>query len=334
MTPKEYSVSHYPMLIKDYPQETRLSQSFITRWIRQKKLPEKRGVVLIHNKTTEWIGEIAEKYSFNENQIENLSRIIRDFGFLDIQELDIPLLLEKNFSFLSPEQRNFLLDFIIKLFQISLPPLEELLPEENSPSQEYVEGKKSPYEKEYPLLEGMALFSKLGQQLVTSENIMIRGSQTPVRPSVKNWITLYQQEMGPAPHEAFERSNFLFHNKNVLALSPQDRERITSLLTSLDENILLPLDIQSQEILWEKLISTSEKEKSSPQNIPPSPSQNNQFPQSENEKRFASQKISPSSHLFSNNSSQEKFETKNIANAQNIHFSSSHLFPKEREDSE
>ncbi|NCU42605.1 MAG: hypothetical protein EOM19_07915 [Candidatus Moranbacteria bacterium] len=180
------------MLIKDYPQETRFSQSFITRWIRQKKLSEKRGLVLIHNKTTEWIGEIAKKYSFNEKQIEDLSRIIRDFGFLDIQEINIPLLLEKNFSFLSPEQRNFLLDFIIKLFQISLPPLEEFLPEENSPSQKAIEEqnikKVSLYEKEHSLLEGISLFSKLGQQLVTSGDITIRGSQEPVRPSVKNWL--------------------------------------------------------------------------------------------------------------------------------------------------
>ncbi|NCU42604.1 MAG: hypothetical protein EOM19_07910 [Candidatus Moranbacteria bacterium] len=123
----------------------------------------------------------------------------------------------------------------------------------------------------------------------------------------------------------------------MLSLSPSDREKITQLLTSLDENTPLTLNIQSQEIVWKDTKAPSEKKNSDTNKTSPSLTQNIPSQQSKNEKNFSSQNV------FNETLSQEKtpffsekFETKpkDSFNARNINFSSSHLFPKEKEDSQ
>ncbi|QQS61772.1 MAG: hypothetical protein IPN70_02545 [Candidatus Moraniibacteriota bacterium] len=269
MPKQKYPFFFYPMLL-DNEKNQGFSKTFIDHWMRQKKLPEKRGLVLVHSKTTEWIAEISKKYNFSENQTTSLSRIIRDFGLNDIKENEIPLLIQKSFSAFSEEQKKFLENFIVKLFQIELP--EDTLYQEEIPKEESKENslpKESiPQSPKLTLLEALIKYPRIGQQLITSQNIVMRGAQEPVRPSIKNWITLYQQEMGPSPHETFERGNFLFQNQNATRLSPRERELIHEILKSLDENKPLPINQITQEIRLDEIMSSSQgsfsKEKTSP----------------------------------------------------------------------
>lgn len=313
---------YFPMLVSDtYPQED-ARDTILARWSTFDTLEQGYKDILIDPYTPDRIFLFAQKYSLSKEQSALISLLIRYYAMRSLSETSLKNAILKKF----PSQLEEIYSFITTFFQKPPSQKESRLEvsEISKPSSAIVYKNFS---------QALSIYPRISQQLVTSGDITIRGSQEPVRPSVKNWITLYQQEMGPAPHEAFERSNFLFHNKNVLVLSPNDREKITRLLTSLDENIPLPLNIQSQEILWDKFSNSLERKNTS--------SQNTSLLQSENEKNISNQKISPSSQLFSNTPSQEKTpffstkfktKTKDSFNARNINFSSSHLFPKEKED--
>ncbi|NCU41396.1 MAG: hypothetical protein EOM19_01565 [Candidatus Moranbacteria bacterium] len=323
---------YFPMLVSDtYPQED-TRDTILARWALFDALEQKYKDILIDPQTPDRIFLFAKKYSLSKEQSALISLLIRYYALQSLSETSLKNTLITNF----PSQSREIYFFITTFFQYT--PSKKEIPHE-VPT---VSKSSSPtvYKN---FSQALSIYPRIGQQLVTSEDIVIRGSQEPVRPSVKNWITLYQQEMGPAPHEAFERSNFLFHNKNVLNLSPRDREKITHLLTSLDENIPLPLNIQSQEILWEKLKNSSEKEIISSQKRRPLYPQNISFPQIKNEKSLLNQETPLSSPTFNSASYQEsasffsekfKTKTKDSFNARNINFSSSHLFPKEKEESQ
>lgn len=314
---------YFPMLVSDtYPQED-TRDTILARWALFDALEQKYKDILIDPQTPDRIFLFAKKYSLSKEQSALISLLIRYYALQSLSETSLKNTLITNF----PSQSREIYFFITTFFQYT--PSKKEIPHE-VPA---VSKSSSPtvYKN---FSQALSIYPRIGQQLVTSGDITIRGSQEPVRPSVKNWITLYQQEMGPAPHEAFERSNFLFHNKNVLSLSPSDKEKITQLLTSLDENTPLTINIQSQEIVWKDTKAPSEKKNSDTNKTSPSLPQNISHQQSQNEKTLSSQ------NFFNETPSQEKtpffsekFETKpkDSFNARNINFSSSHLFPKEKE---
>lgn len=256
-----YPEYYYPMLVRDNASEDIFSEASCLRWKKKRALPEKRGEVLIHNKTIEWIAQTSQKFNLNEEQTSNLSRIVRDFGLNDISESQIPLEVEKKFSSLSPEGKKFLTDFVIHLFQINLPPREPYVDENESSEIALSETSNVPSSSsetnhaiEMPILNALVSYPRISQQLITSQNLEMRGTKDLVRPSVKNWITIYQQEMGPPPHESFERGNFLFQNANVIKLSQKEKSLLLELLKSLDENKPLPISLITQEILLDAIV--------------------------------------------------------------------------------
>jgi len=101
-----------------------------------------------------------------------------------------------------------------------------------------------------PLREALEKYAKLSSMRISSYDITIKGSSQPVIPTLKNWITLYHQETGAGPHEPFERSQFLFHNKDSVLLTQSERNNISEVFRSLDENVPLTIDPVFQKIIF------------------------------------------------------------------------------------
>ena len=218
------------------------SQTSFSRWDKYQQIEKKRQNALTHKQTLEDIHHFSQKINLSDTQIRNLTRMIRDFGLYEINRETLYQLIQKHFS-LSQEQKNQIFQFIQDVFTKPLPsdsskessvdeaPNPEHTPPTDTQTVSPSQGKgysiippEDPNHREFPLLDALSRFPKLSGLPITPEDITMRGSTQPVKPTIKNWITIYQQEMGPAPHEPFERSNFLFHNPNALKLSKTDRE--------------------------------------------------------------------------------------------------------------
>lgn len=109
-------------------------------------------------------------------------------------------------------------------------------------------------------------YPRIMSQGITGGSIALRGSRERVPGTLKNWITSYQQGAGPAPHEPFERSQFLFHNQNALALSQEERNVLSGVLQAFDENTPIPIDSGAQRIALDKIEGEVGLRKPEPEN--------------------------------------------------------------------
>lgn len=103
------------------------------------------------------------------------------------------------------------------------------------------------------LAEGMQKYPQLGEQAITSNPITLKYFDSPVRPSIKNWISDYQDTVGTGDRSAVQRSSYLFSSTNAKRLTGAERERLGALLRSLDEKSPLPIYSDTGKISFEAI---------------------------------------------------------------------------------
>lgn len=101
-----------------------------------------------------------------------------------------------------------------------------------------------------PLLDAMGKYQRLSEQTVTEGRIVVKGESQPVRGSIRNWVRHYRDVVGIRKHSAMERGQFLFQGENTKRLGAPERERLSVLFRSLDENMPLSIDVERQEVLF------------------------------------------------------------------------------------
>lgn len=109
-------------------------------------------------------------------------------------------------------------------------------------------------------------------QPLTSQPIKIADFDQPVRPTVKNWLVDYVKIKGAGHHESLERSDYLFKSQNAQALSDQERNLVSKILQAYDDDLPLPVNEQTQNIILEKLAAAPPETTGSGQKAaPPAP---------------------------------------------------------------
>ncbi len=111
-------------------------------------------------------------------------------------------------------------------------------------------GKKSMGVVKLPLLKALADYPRVGEQMVTSDKIRLKGQPDPQRPTLANWIRCYRDELGVGMHDQVTRGRFLFQSENGKRLSTQDRDRINLIIKSLEEEFPLDVDTDRMQILF------------------------------------------------------------------------------------
>lgn len=101
-----------------------------------------------------------------------------------------------------------------------------------------------------PLAKALQEYPKLGEQNITSGMLTLKYFPEPVRPSIKNWITDYHDNMGAGKHEVMDRGNFLFHSTNAKTLTSGERQKLTMVLRALDDNTPVQIDPEKQALLF------------------------------------------------------------------------------------
>ncbi|MEI7620927.1 MAG: hypothetical protein WCJ51_00165 [Candidatus Moraniibacteriota bacterium] len=115
---------------------------------------------------------------------------------------------------------------------------------------------------EMTLAQALKNFPNLGEESVTINPLKLRYFKNSVRPSIRNWITDYHDALGASKHSAIERGNFLFQSENGKKLTPMERQKISMLLKSLDEETLLQIDGNAQKVFFDLTTESSRREMS------------------------------------------------------------------------
>lgn len=102
-----------------------------------------------------------------------------------------------------------------------------------------------------PLAKAIEQYPKLGEQGITVNPLKLKYFEMPMRPSIKNWITDFHDNMGAGKHGAIDRGNYLYHGENGKKLTPLERQKLSSILKSLDENSPITVDPEKQIVVFE-----------------------------------------------------------------------------------
>ena len=105
------------------------------------------------------------------------------------------------------------------------------------------------------LSQALKEYPKLESQQVTNDFLKLRYSEFPSRPTIKNWITDYYQNLGVGGHGIMERGNFLFHSDNCKKLTSAERQKLALVFKSLSENMPLVIDAEKQQIIFPEMNS-------------------------------------------------------------------------------
>ena len=135
--------------------------------------------------------------------------------------------------------------------------LQENLIEKIKTLSEKPVARKMPAEKvqkkeiELDLNEALAQYPNLGEQGITNNPLKLKSVSASVRPSIKNWIMDFRENMGPGKHSAIDRANYLFHSENGKKITPIERQKLSLVLKSLEEKIPLKIDAEKQTIVFD-----------------------------------------------------------------------------------
>lgn len=100
------------------------------------------------------------------------------------------------------------------------------------------------------LSEAMKEYPDIGGQNLTMNPLKLRYSQKLVRPSIRNWIVDFRDNMGVGKHSPIDRGNYLFHGENGKKLTPIERQKVSTILRSLDEGTQLLIDPIKKAVIF------------------------------------------------------------------------------------
>ena len=236
----------YPMAVSAIYGKKDANEDIILRWDKFDLLEEKEKGILISNNVPVTIKKIADKFNLPPISIENISRLVREVYFKNVIKSNLSHELIRRIPILTVENAQEIYKILNdEIFTLQLQTREDI----------EVEKKKATF-IQMKLSDALLQYPKVGEQSVGSEQIKLRYFPMPVRPSIKNWITDFHDGMGAGKHSPMDRGNFLFHSENGKKLNSADRQKLGTILRSLDEQTLLTIDGHAQIIIFENAENT------------------------------------------------------------------------------
>jgi len=221
---------YYPTLVHDIDGHVGGDDSF-QKIQKLHALPQKTQDLLLSDKIGEFIYGMEQRYHFHDAQTEEFSRTVRQYFFREITEgrfaqkiaalckisPDEALTLLRAISAIQPHRT----DKVIKREKISL---DKAL-------------------KKYP---------QILQQVVTGKPIVTKPFLKPLKPTVKNWIMVYEKILDVSAHSMIERGNFVFRSAATKGLSEDERRALLTIFKSRDEGFKIIIDPDEKKIIFTK----------------------------------------------------------------------------------
>jgi hypothetical protein len=203
---------------------------------------------IISSETEGVVFKIGTFFKLQLLQMANIARLIRSYYFGEIKLEDFPGILSREIPVDINTAQNISKQIIEKIIQNNLIGVNKTL-------------------TNIPLSNALKQFPNLGEQLISSSGIKMKYFNTPVRPSIKNWIADYNEVVGVENHDMMKRGDYLFHGENGQKLTTGERQKVAEILKSYDENSMLSVDAGRQEVVFTP-VTNEVKIENKPENKP------------------------------------------------------------------
>lgn len=243
---------YFPMLLTESTDVDRAA-ALMNTWNRYKELPQEIRDVLMSDELSQKLKLLQDTLHLEIDTIGKISLVVRKLFF---GEFEVSELAEKVSVLVSDDSQQ--VQRITEFIQNEILTIKPA-PRVNEEDVVEEESKRVAPVVHLPLLQALSEYEQLGNQLITRERIRVKSQPEPVRPSLLYWIKYYRDELGIGHHDTVQRGNFLFRSDNGKRLSPEERERVSLVLKSVEENMPLDIDTERNEIIFPPLVTQSEK---------------------------------------------------------------------------
>jgi hypothetical protein len=247
----------YPMLVPrpGFIEQTDIESDAI--WEKLDSIAKKNKDILLSTDIINNLYTLEKQFGIEPQFTSAISYITRELFLGNISQAIFYKYLEdllgKPYSGLYDQ----ILNYVNNTLLFSNPDPDE--PEEET---EEPEEAPSPNTKQYTLLDALAKFPGLGNQVITEANIKIKSQVAPVRPTLTNWLKVYRDELGIGKHNSVQRARFLFESVNGKLLTEEERNRVHALVRSLEDAETIAVDTTERKIIFAKetpKVATPEK---------------------------------------------------------------------------
>ena len=246
---------YYPMLVSD-PDTAYDGRAF---WEAFQKLSQQAQDILTSQEMPVALFRIQQEFEFDDSAIIQLSRLIRWLFFEQISWEDFSVRIESLLLAAHGDAgraKELLGRIGTDILNMQPTPYQEEVQEDTTASQEPI---ISDQIREMPLLKALTDYPDLHNQRVTEAKIQIKSERDPVAPTVRNWLRAYRDALGVGRHNTVDRGKFLFQTENTKDLIPGERERVSLLVKSLDDDEPIRVHLVQKKILFPEIALAIEK---------------------------------------------------------------------------
>jgi hypothetical protein len=235
-----------PLLVDIHPNGSVLTNDeSVAMWMNLRDVSEETYQLLYSPVVADAMLKMQETLQLSDDIVMRTASLVRMLYFKKTTLEDFPNLLKNEVGL--PQEKIAVTMNFIKTEILSLKAPKKIEEETNVTSK----AKTIPLQ----LLQALEKFPRINDQQVTGNRLKIRSEKEAVRGSVRNWLRSYRDSVGARKHSAIERGQFLFQSENTKKLSFQEREKVSIILKSFDENETLAVNTDKQEIVFPVMAS-------------------------------------------------------------------------------
>ncbi|EKE21333.1 MAG: hypothetical protein ACD_7C00279G0009 [uncultured bacterium] len=195
------------------------------------ELPENIKDKLVSSETAEKIKTVCAHFNLELLQMAPVARVIRSYYFGEAKLEDFASVIEKE-SKIKKEEAESIAKYII----------DRIINKDVKPQ---VTVRK----EKITIARAMEKYPEIKRQHLTGAFLETGGKA--FSPTIENWIGDYFSVVGAGNRDVMKRSSYLYHSKNVKGLNATERQKLSKILKSLDEEFLLEVDIDKKEIVFD-----------------------------------------------------------------------------------
>lgn len=215
-----------PMSVPVSPDETESERE--GRWKKFDVLSGTAKDVLASDETDQTIIRLRDRHGLTIPQMAYLARAVRLYFFEELSLADFPDYFVRNMG-VTRQIATDMADVLAR--RVIQKPFDDT-------------------RRQMPLTAALDQMHDLKDQIITEGGVVVAGANIRMRGTIENWITDYHLAIGQGRHNAVERGNYLFHNRNTRPLTAVDRQRLAIVLKSLDEDVPLTVDTARGTIVF------------------------------------------------------------------------------------
>lgn len=238
MEPFDEKDKYLPMLA-GMSQYDFFTEENIQMWKTFRTFPAQVQTLLKSREIAQFIFKVEQRYRLNDAQTEDVARSVRRYFFREVTEQEFVQHIASSCG-IAPTEVQAMLKNILAI-----------QPAQEQPASTTTEQQLPRHVVQLPLEQALRQYPAIKDQAVTDRQIAMRSLPQALKPSVKNWIMVYERVLGASKHTTIERGEFIFRSEPTRGLSQADREKLTILLKSRDEDTPLVIDRDQKIIVFD-----------------------------------------------------------------------------------